>query len=393
MKNRDLGLVLSAPPAHFLHVRDIEFFEGPLTSEFTTSEGGVYVFIWRDCDHEFNRWLVISSTKRKIAEYEARISSMHSLMSSALQGFLVDQDTSGNFVRWQIVAIEMLPSDYRSDVDSFFDPELSPRDPNGLVNQSILIDGDWSPDKIAAYPRDYVDVYCFFYALGMANSGLVPGSRVRDQASIGLDYNFDGGWHYRKFFNSVAKLVPRKERGRMRTLAYSSPGIIELRVNESVSDDVVRMIGVFQRSMPQLEAWYEAVHTWLLQRKKPHLERGPLVDDVFMDKCVDSICHLLGDIDVSLLRRLFKQQKRQYVEVILSFYRKVRSLAWNEAEGFAIPLSRQADVFSPEQKTFLNYRPTDAEIDVQSEQRDFVEHQRLRERIDRKSESLNEDDE
>jgi len=120
------GRFMKAPPADFDHLRDIEVFEGPLISEFRTDNGRVFLFIWRDRDDEYNRWLAIQVSERDIAMYEARQTTLHRLIQQARGMFLADADAEGSFVRWYALTREELPDTYLPQEASYFDPSLRP---------------------------------------------------------------------------------------------------------------------------------------------------------------------------------------------------------------------------------------------------------------------------
>ncbi|MCW5804381.1 MAG: hypothetical protein KIT31_18570 [Deltaproteobacteria bacterium] len=121
-----IALELSHAPAEFKHVRDVEFFDGPLVTEFVADEEP-YLFIWRDRDSRYHRWLAIKVTTRDVALYEAGRATLYGLIERSTSGYLVDVDAQGAFTHWYAIAFEHLPDEYRPEPDSFFDPKLSPK--------------------------------------------------------------------------------------------------------------------------------------------------------------------------------------------------------------------------------------------------------------------------
>lgn len=114
------------PPADFEHLRDIEVFEGPLISEFRAGDGGSFLFIWRDRDNEYNRWLAIQISEQTIAMYEDCQATLHGMIQQASRMFLADTDAKGSFARWYSLTREELPDTYLPQEMSYFDPSLRP---------------------------------------------------------------------------------------------------------------------------------------------------------------------------------------------------------------------------------------------------------------------------
>jgi hypothetical protein len=67
------GERLAALPVVLEHVRDIEYFDGPLLGEFRDPEGRPWIYYWCDSDQErSHRWLVLRTTPEAIAAYVSR---------------------------------------------------------------------------------------------------------------------------------------------------------------------------------------------------------------------------------------------------------------------------------------------------------------------------------
>lgn len=117
---------MKEPPADFEYLRDIEAFEGPLISEFRADDCRLFLFIWRDRDDEYNRWLAIQVSERDIAMYEDRKVSLRGMIQQTSRMFLADVDAKGAFVRWFSLTREALPDVYLPQEASYFDPALRP---------------------------------------------------------------------------------------------------------------------------------------------------------------------------------------------------------------------------------------------------------------------------
>ena len=117
---------LAAPPFALTHVRDIEWFEGPLLSEFEALGGQRYLLCWRDMDDEYNRWLVLWFEPEQLRAYEAQEVPLISFWLAQKNVFLVDTDRDGKFARWALVDITTLPKSYWPTAEAMHDPALAP---------------------------------------------------------------------------------------------------------------------------------------------------------------------------------------------------------------------------------------------------------------------------
>ncbi len=139
----------------FKHVRDIEVLDGPLISEFTEGDGeDRYLFIWRDSDEDYNRWLAVPCSLREIAMYEAQKTTLAWMVKRPVTTYLVDSDETGKFVQWHSLNRGDFPDEYLPADRSYYDPKLRPRSKQDR-QQQILIDGHWSLEEIAQSARRF----------------------------------------------------------------------------------------------------------------------------------------------------------------------------------------------------------------------------------------------
>ena len=118
---------LSALPVTLSHVRDIEWYDGPLMSEFVDGDGTPWVANWCDLDDTAHRWLVFSTTAKALDVYgcsdgDDACRAMRSMIADAGGGvvYLCDTDQHEGIATtaatWSLAPSE-LPEDYLPTVD------------------------------------------------------------------------------------------------------------------------------------------------------------------------------------------------------------------------------------------------------------------------------------
>lgn len=107
------------------HVRDIEYYEGPLLAEQVDSFGHPWICIWRDKDESANRWLLFRTTPSDVTKYLNKRLSLRDLMCGGLEYFALDVRIDGtravNQLYWSEIPRRWFPSR-----TAFYDENLSP---------------------------------------------------------------------------------------------------------------------------------------------------------------------------------------------------------------------------------------------------------------------------
>ncbi len=331
---------MSEEPASFKHVRDIEVHEGrALVCEFKVDGRDPYLFIWRDSDDEFNRWLALAVSKREIAMYESRQVTLFALVQRSVASFLVDIDEDGDFQHWFLLLRQTFPKEYLPGQVSYFDPTLRPQtSSNGHARgQQILVDGQWTLDELARYPRRFEDAYAAHYMLSNDAAAQVR----RDTP---FKYRFKSGWVYRKFWNSLGKGVRKIDRPHMNVVQYSSPGVIQYSLNEEVAGSVIRTVRNLERNLETTSATYREIHLWLKTQKsdkareKARAKNQRIPSRAAVERELRLLCTQLGRLDYDLIQGLSNELVNT-AEVVLSYYRSLRALAGYEMTGRATLVS------------------------------------------------------
>jgi hypothetical protein len=341
----EYGRRTKRPPAEFDHVRDIEFMEGPIISEFRADRRIPYIFIWRDSDDEFNRWLAVPTTEREITMYEARMVTLAWLVTRPVSSFLADADHDGKFKRWYSVLREEMPDEYMPQAESYFDPALRP--PGEASNAQILIDGHWGLDEIARVPRHFEEAYAAQCLLSDQASARVRSDRP-------FSYKFKSGFVYHHFWQALNRWV-FGDNDRDYLVQYASPGIIRFEAEENVADTVVRTVRELEHNWYELHAQYTSIHAWVVAKKSdsvPTEQRrrkrvATDVNDSNVRNALRAFCGELGSISYESLEQLTRDDALNIAEVVLSYYRKLAMLARYEMQSKATLVTLDPTILEP----------------------------------------------
>lgn len=114
--------------AKLTHVRDLEYFEGPLLAEFISEQGHTYLFHWVSCDAKAHRWMIYRVTKETVDRYrQLQISLYDLIMSYSEDDFVYFQDrTGGEIFRMSRSLKSEIPDNYLPQGHAMHDPELEP---------------------------------------------------------------------------------------------------------------------------------------------------------------------------------------------------------------------------------------------------------------------------
>ena len=121
------GERLAAQPVSLEHVRDIEYFDGPLLSLFQDRDGQPWIYYWCDCDEQHNRWLMFRSTLTEVVAYMKRDKSLLDLIRSGGEHYAID---CRSYEPEHVLRIKLdasWPDDYLPEPDAFYEEALRPK--------------------------------------------------------------------------------------------------------------------------------------------------------------------------------------------------------------------------------------------------------------------------
>jgi hypothetical protein len=243
------GLSMNGLPVALEHVRDIDSFEGPLLSEFKSSNGEPYLYYWCDRSKTHNRWLVVRTTKREILRYEVGETPLRTLIHDCPDRFVYvcDRDRKGTLDRTVLAPVDKLPSDYFPTDASYAYGTVS------QLGQNVLLGRGWKGfESVSTYPRKYLQSVSFLSFFGAHGNPSIVWP---------IDYHFKGGWvfHtlYEKIRVSLGDAMPDLEE-----IAFASPGYMRFSVGADAAADLRETLSRFIEKGTELRAGARTLREW-----------------------------------------------------------------------------------------------------------------------------------
>jgi hypothetical protein len=306
------------PLGDLIWSRDIIYFDGPLLSEFKTSRGDIFWFLWCDASDDYNRWLLFRVSPLEIANYAAKKVSLLELVKASRDGFVYIADYDSELIQRNVCrcVIEHVPTSYLPADQSYFDESLSPID--GARRRDIIIERQWDFSDLIEFPKAYRDAYTVVhtYTLGRRS--------VRTQS---MDYNIRGGrgWVTRHALNRLATGIPISERPSLDSVQFASPGVITVEVDPDAADSIAQVVDTFHDKGHELTRLYRMAYT-MTHSKEYDLDT--------LSETVSSLCSLLA-LDYDAIRRDCKETINA-ADLILAFYRRFEKLFEFQVAGKAL---------------------------------------------------------
>lgn len=332
-----LGTLLEGLPRELTWVRDLEYFEGAILSEYHATGGGIYLQKWCTQANGVTRTLFVRAEYRAVAEYLAGRITMQTLLYGQSDGigFLVDTNDDDEHV--YRVALDDLPASYMPTASAMHDETLRPEWPTEL--QSFLIDDDWDVKSLAGIERLYQNAYGFCYFASGANDRRLPAELI--------SYEYDGGFSMATALSRIRNTVPPAERARSVGVTANSPGVLSL---EAPTDTARMLVAAVSAAIakPQRQL-YKAVHAWAKTSPKRFKEIEPDMPDE-----LTRLCDAIGVNPAAVLPANSTDAPAELLaaaKLVASYYRMLRLLG-SSLRGFtflsmpASPLQYDDDVLS-----------------------------------------------
>lgn len=103
-------------------IKDIIYFDGPLLSQFITTEGKSILFYWLDFDSDYNRWLVFPVSNSELSLYMGKQISLRDIVLSRHNSVFYTVDINTDLVYSNITQIKQkdIPKEYLPGEKSFY---------------------------------------------------------------------------------------------------------------------------------------------------------------------------------------------------------------------------------------------------------------------------------
>lgn len=194
---------------------------------------------------------------------------------------------------------------------------------------SIQIDGEWELSDLYIFPRTFEQTYYLFYPL-------LPIHDEWDSERIDHAYSsfpWQGGY-------SAVNFTPRGQRPELISFNYASPGAMELALILGVAIAVGRIVKSVASSINEVNTTYSNIIKGMQERKIMRIEgrRKTLnlrkEEAEFVEKSLSAMARILGFRNISDIN---ERTGNPYVslKILLSLYRRVRTLAEYERKGKA----------------------------------------------------------
>lgn len=106
-------------------VEDLIYYDGPILSHFTDSNGDDYLFYWVDYNDRYNRWIIWNVKKSDIISYLEKSKSLYELINhNSTFFFVLDADYNQNDYISYLIPRGELPKEYIPQESSYYPVEL-----------------------------------------------------------------------------------------------------------------------------------------------------------------------------------------------------------------------------------------------------------------------------
>lgn len=123
-----IGTPIPEPDLRLRRVRDLEWYEGPLLTEYAGARG-CYLRSWVDRENSIDRWLLWRVSPSDLERYTAKEISLRHLILSAPDGVVMVEDShvhdTAQPSAFFSIACRSIPPEYLPDEDAFIDDVFS----------------------------------------------------------------------------------------------------------------------------------------------------------------------------------------------------------------------------------------------------------------------------
>ncbi len=207
----------------------------------------------------------------------------------------------------------------------------------------IPIDGRWSLDDLYRFPRAFEQVY-------FALDAILPSADNEVEERVERAFRafpWQGGYSAVNFYNQLKVATPIKERPRVASIQYSSPGWIELTLYMSNALALCFVVNRVAGSIERCNRIYNSIITDLMKRKLLRIELEKAKNELSRDDMQlveDSARHMSTILGLPSPQAVHERTANPLIslKILLSIFRRVRILADYQLKGKA-DFSRELD--------------------------------------------------
>jgi hypothetical protein len=197
----------------------------------------------------------------------------------------------------------------------------------------IQMNGEWTLEDLYWLPHVYSQVYAFLYTLNIP----LTDDREEQLYITFTAHPWRGGYSAVNFYSYLQNLVPRPDRPRVVSIQYGSPGLMELGLAVSIAISIRVLVKTFSMGIIDLHSLYNSIYKGLQDRKLMRIEvkRKELALEKeqlqFINEAVRKLSQMMGFKNVEQINKLTGNPLAT-LKILLSFYRRIRTLAGYEEE-------------------------------------------------------------
>lgn len=236
-------------------VRDIQYFEGPLLSEYKTNSGEIYALHWCDCSEVYQRWVAVRVTKRSLIELTAGLISIYELLKDRSQDpnlLLLDFSSTADITCAKWVRFNDLPSSYLPNETEIISLELIEN--HDANTYPMLIDGEWKSEELSTIQRRFMDIYALLFQNEKK-------SRSTEQKL--MDVPWKGGYSSVNFYKTLKENLLNMVS--LKAITYASPGYVEFFADRKIGLKVKRNIDIYISNKESIDHIYSNLSKYITQ--------------------------------------------------------------------------------------------------------------------------------
>ena len=196
----------------------------------------------------------------------------------------------------------------------------------------VALDGKWSLSEFSDFFHVYAQAYSLSYAIVIDDD---PSTQL---VALIERFPWRGGYSTVNFYRDAFKMVPLRNRPEVTSIAYASPGTIDLALFLAAALNIRKIVKQLVKSGEYINSLYSSIHRGLQERRMLKLdirERELELARRHVNFIADSYKQLSEAMQIEKPELLLKASPNNLaaLKILLSLYRRVRKLAELEASG------------------------------------------------------------
>lgn len=245
----------------FQWVRDIQYFEGTLTAEYSTENGDLYVFHWCECNNSLNRWLAVRTNRRSLYLMTSGLVSMRDFFENhILDSNVLILDITSNSVLFsaKLTHLSSVANEYLPEQNEYIESELIPGN-SSLKEYPVLIDKQWTAEQLAMFPRKFMDAYALVteFVKDKASNPTCNWANLRQFTNSPWLGGGSSSTFYSDLRNKIGRYVG------IDAIQYASPGYIKFHADREIGLLVKKNLEQYLLNKVSVDAEFSALLIYL----------------------------------------------------------------------------------------------------------------------------------